>query len=36
MITHLKNLPCTQFFLAMDIAFNVAIILICIFAGGAA
>jgi len=36
MINHLKNLPCTQMVLAMDIAFSVAIILICIFAGDAA
>ena len=36
MINQLKNLPCVQMVLALDIAITVAIVLICVFAGGTA
>jgi hypothetical protein len=35
MINQLKPLPFVQMVLALDIAITVAIILICVFAGGA-
>lgn len=35
MINHIKNLPCVQMVLALDIAITVAIILICIVGGAA-
>ena len=36
MINQLKNRPCVQMVLALDFAITVAIILICVFAEGAA
>jgi hypothetical protein len=36
MINHIKNQPFVQMVLGMVISFSVVIVLICIFAGGAA
>lgn len=36
MINRIKNLPCVQMVLGMVISLSVVIVLICIFAGGAA